>query len=272
MKKLGLLFALAIFTLAAIAQEDTYNTVTRRAQLSSDTMTVDVMVIPAKYKMYNSFFDRQMIEANDLEYKKLRDTTLSTLAYQIAVAFDDSVPSGVIPESNSEYEEDMNFVYESIQFRYEYVPERKKKETTLNKWKKKLPKKEPKPEPRKGTYMENGQIVSHPETKPQYTNIEVLNPGFLSILNQKYNANTFVFVNQYEMVIPTEVDQIAIQSDNYPRVLKVHYSVVNLQGKVIHSGLVIQHSSSYDDKLDYLFESSFLQIGNQIKMRLEESK
>ena len=272
MKKLGLLFALAIFTLAAAAQEDTYNTVTRRAQLSADTMTVDIMVIPAKYKLYNSYFDRQMITANDIEFAKLRDTTLSTLAYQIAVAFNDSVPSGVIPESTSEYEEDMNFVYESIHYVYEAIPVRKEKETTLTKWTKKLPKKQPKPEPKKGTYMENGQIVSNPETKPQYTNMEVLNPGFLSILNQKYKANTFVFVNQYEMVIPTEVDQIAIQSDNYPRVLKVHYSVVNLDGKVIHSGLVVQHSSSYDDKLDYLFESSFLQIGNQIKMRLEESK
>lgn len=272
MKKLGLLFLTSVTALSSFAQEDTYNTESRRAQLSSDTMTVDIMVIPSNTRLYNSYFDRQMIAANDIEFNTLRDTTLSTLAYQIAVAFNDSVPSGVIPESTSAYREDMDFVYESFEYKFERVPEPKGKETTLNKWKKKLPKKEPKPEAKKGTYMENGQIVTNRETHPQYTNIVILNPGFLSILNQKYTANTFVFVNQYEMVIPTATDQISIQSDNYPRIIKVHYSVVDLNGKVIHSGLVTQSSSSYDDKLDYLFETSFLQIGHQIRMNLEESR
>ncbi len=272
MKKLGLLFIAFVGTLSSFAQEDTYHTESRRAQLSSDTMTVDVMVIPASTRLYNSFFDRQMITANGIEFAELRDTTLSTLAYQVAVAFNDSVPSGVIPESTSSYKEDMNFVYESINYSYERLPEPKKKETTFSKWKKKLPKKEAKPEPKKGTYMENGQIVTHRETYPQYTNIQVLNTGFLSVLHQKYGATTFVFVNQYEMVIPMATDQIAIQSDNYPRILKVHYSIINLEGKVIHSGLVTQSSSSYDDKLDYLFETSFLQIGYQIKMKFEESQ
>ncbi|MGB0391171.1 MAG: hypothetical protein ACPGD5_06360 [Salibacteraceae bacterium] len=272
MKKIGLVILAIISASFVFAQEDTYNTENRRAQLSSDTMTVDFLVIPASKRLYNSFFDRQMIETNNLDFNTLRDTTLSTLAFQVATAFNDSLPSGVIPESLSKFEEDMNFVYESIQYKYELVPERKKEETTLNKWKKKLPKKKPQEAPRKGTYMENGQIVSNPESDPQYTNITVLNPDFLFVLNQKYKASTFIFINQYEMVIPTHVDQISLQSDNYARILKVHYSIVNVEGKVIHSGLVTQSSSSYDDKLDYLFETSFLQIGHQIRMNLAETK
>lgn len=270
MKKLALVSLIILFSASMYAQEDTYNTSNRRAQLSSDTMTVDFLVIPANKKLYNSFFDRQLIETNGVSFNTLRDTTLTTIALQVANALTDSLPSGVIPESFSEYDEDMNFVYESIEYKYEQVPERKVEETTLNKWKKKFKKEEP--EQRKGTYMENGQIVSNPDYKPQYTNIEVLNPDFLFILNQKYKAHTFVFINQYEMVIPTHVDQINIQSDNYARIIKVHYSVVNLKGEVIHSGVVTQSSSSYDDKLDYLFENSFLQIGHQIRMRLAESQ
>jgi hypothetical protein len=272
MKKLGLLILAIVSSSFVFAQEDTYNTENRRAQLSSDTMTVDFLIIPASKRLYNSFFDRQMIEANNIDFNTLRDTTLSTLAYQVANAFNDSLPSGVIPESNSEYAEDMNFVYESIEYKYELVPELKKEETTLNKWKKKLPKKKQKEEPKKGTYMENGQIVSNPESNPQYTNIEVLNSDFLFVLNQKYKATTFVFINQYEMVIPTHVDHVGLQSDNYARVLKTHYSIVNMDGKVVHSGLVTQSSSSYDDKLDYLFETSFLQIGHQIRMNMANSK
>jgi hypothetical protein len=272
MKKIGLIILALVSSLLALAQEETYHSENRRAQLSSDTMTVDFLIIPASKRLYNSFFDRQMIEANAIDFKTLRDTTLSTLAFQVANAFNDSLPSGVIPESESSYPEDMNFVYESIEYRYELVPVRKEKESTLNKWKNKLPKKEPKPEPKKGTYMENGQIVSNPESKPQYTNIEILNSDFLFVLNQKYKATTFVFINQYEMVIPNHVDQISLQSDNYPRILKVHYSIVNIEGKVVHSGLVTQSSSSFDNKLDYLFENSFLQLGHQIRMDLAKSK
>lgn len=272
MKNTGLLILAICMSISSWAQEDTYTTENRRAQLSSDTMTVDFLIIPANKRLYNSFFDRQMIESNNIDFNTLRDTTLSTLAFQVASAFNDSLPSGVIPESNSKYPEDMNFVYESIEYKYELVPERKKEVSTLNKWKKKLPKKQPKPEPKKGTYMENGQIVSNPESKPQYTNITVLNSDFLFVLNQKYKATTFVFINQYEMVIPTHVDQIELQSDNYARILKVHYSVVDLDGNVIDSGLVTQSSSSFDDKLDYLFETSFLQIGHQIRMKFAESQ
>ena len=271
MKKAGLLFILIISSLFSMAQDDTYNTKGRTARLSSDTMTVDVLVIPASKKLYSSFFDRQMTKENNIDTKTLVDTTLATLASQVAKAFNESVPAGVIPESKTGFSQDMNFVYESFEYKYELLPEPEKEETTLNKWKKKLPKKEAKPEPRRGTYMEGGQIMSNPETRARYTNIEILNSDFLFILNKKYSATTFVFINHYEMVIPSNVSQIDIQSDNYPRLLKVHYSVVNLKGEIIHSGLVTQNSSSFDNKLDYLFENSFLQLGYQIKLELEKS-
>jgi hypothetical protein len=235
-------------------------------------MNVDVMVIPAKYKLYSSYFDRQMMEANNLTFQELRDTILSSLAREVASAFNDSVPSGVILESKSGYVEDMDFVYESIEYKYDLLPEPKKKENTFTKWKKKLPKKEPKPEPKKGTYMEGGQIVSNPETKPRYTNIEVLNSDFLFLLNKRYHATTFVFINHYEMIISTDISQTQIQGDNYPREIQVHYTIVDVDGKEIHSGMVTHHASSFDDKLDYLIGTSFLQIGHQIKHRLEESK
>jgi hypothetical protein len=273
MKKLiAISFAIFATVFTVTAQEDSYETTTRRAVLSTDTMTVDLMVIPANSKMYSSYFDRQMTEANKMEFKAMRDTILASLAYEVALAFNDSLPSGVILESKTGYPEDMNFVFESIEYKYDLLPEPKKKESTVNKWKNKVYKKEPKPEPRKGTYMEGGQIVSNPETKPRYTNIVVLNSDFLYLLNKRNHATTFVFINHYEMVIPTDVSQIAIQSDNYPRVIRVHYTIVDVEGNHLNSGIVSVNSSSYDDKLDYLIENSFLQLGKSIKHNLSESK
>ncbi len=273
MKKL-VTISIALFAtvFSLTAQEDSYTTTKRRAQLSSDTMTVDLMVIPANSKMYSSYFDRQMTEANKMNFEVMRDTLLASLAAQVALAFNDSIPSGVILESKSGYPEDMNFVFESIEYKYDLLPEPKKDESTINRWKKKVYKKEPKPEPRKGTYMEGGQIVSNPETKPRYTNIAVLNSDFLYLLNKRHNATTFVFINHYEMVIPTEVSQIDIQSDNYPRIIRVHYTIVDVEGKQINSGIVTLNSSSYDDKLDYLIGTSFFELGKSIRSNLSESK
>jgi len=254
------------------AQDDTYNTEERKAQLSTDSMNVDIMVIPANYKLYSSYFDRQMIEANNISFHDLRDTILSSLADEVALAFNDSVPSGVILESKSGYPIDMDFVYESIQYTYEVVPQPKEKESTFGKWKNKVSKKDKKPEPKKGTYMEGGQIVSNPETRPMYTNIKVLNNDFLYLLNKRYHAKTFVFINHYEMAISTSTHQVAIQSDNYPRIIVVHFTIVDVTGTEIHSGVVTRNASSYDNKLDYLIGTSFYQIGREIMINWENSK
>lgn len=273
MKKLIFIWvAILGFTFTTSAQEDSYNSKNRKGQFSTDTMTVDVMVIPASFKMYSSYFDKKMMEANSISFNQLRDTILSSLANEVAAAFNDSIPSGVILESKTGYREDMDFVYESTQYNFKPVPEPKEKETTLNRWKKKVTKKEPEPEPRKGTYMEGGQIVSNPETKPMYTNIQVLNSDFLFVLNKRNHATTFVFINQYEMSIPTDVSQVQIQGDNYPRVIKVHYTIVDVEGKELHSGVVTRNSSSYDDKLDYLIGTSFYQIGKEIMLQFSEGK
>ena len=252
------------------AQDDSFTSTQRQAQLSTDSLDVEVMVIPANFKLYRSYYDKQMMEANHLSFDQLRDTILSSLAAEVALAFNDSVPSGVILESKSGYKEDMDFVYESIDYTYDLLPEPKKKETTLGKWKSKLKKKDEKPAPKTGTYMEGGQIVSNPEYKPKYTNIKVLNADFLYLLNKRYHANTFVFINHYEMTIAEHVTQTEIHGDNYARIIKVHYTIVDVNGKEIQSGMAVRNSSSYDNKLDYLIGTSFYLIGQQIKHNLEE--
>lgn len=242
---------------------DTYTSKDRGAQFSDDTLTANVLVIPANKKMYTSYFDKQMCQANSMEFSALRDTILTSLAAQIAVAFQDSTTSGVIPESKSEYAEDMDFVYESISYTQDDLPQPKTEENTLKKFQNKF-KSKPKKPAKTGTYMENGQIVTHTDNTPKFTNIKFNNTDFLFLLNRKYQSNYFVFVNMYEMVISTQANQIEIQSENYPRVIRVHFTVVDVKGKEVSKGVAEMHSSSYDDKLDYLLPNTFLQLGHEI--------
>lgn len=266
-----LFFVLVWMSIAttAFAQDDTYNKYDREGQLSKDSVNVKVMVIPTNPELYNSFYDRQMMEINNLSFYTLRDTILMTLSHKVAEVINDTVASAIVPESQSGYKEDMAFIYESITYTYELVPQPKEEVSTLNKWKTKLSKKEPKPEKRKGTFMEEGQIVTNAETRPRYTNVKIINPDFLFVLNKRYHAETFVFINQYEMEINNEISQIDIQSDNYPREIRVHYTVIDVTGKEITSGIIIRNSSSFDNKLDYLFNNSFEMIGEEIVTKME---
>lgn len=253
---------------SVVAQDDSYNTKDRKAQLSDDSLNVDVMVIPANPKLYNSFYDKQMAEANHITVYQLRDTIMKSLTEQISKAINDSVSTGIIPESKSGYAEDMDFVYDALTYSYDLIPVPKEEGTTVDKWKGKFKKKETKPEPQRGTRMENGQIVTNPETRPRYTNAHVVNSGFLQILNMRYQPKTFVLINQYEMVFATQATQTGIQGDNYPREIKVHYTIVDELGNELYSGIVIRNSSSYDDKLTNLINVSFAQIGREITQKL----
>lgn len=242
---------------------DTYTSKDRGAQFSDDTLTANVLVIPANKKMYTSYFDKQMCQVNSMEFNALRDTILTSLAAQIAVAFQDSTTSGVIPESNSTYAEDMDFVYESVSYIQEELPQPKTEDSSLKKFQNKF-KRKPKEPAKKGTYMENGQIVTYADNTPKFTNIKCNNTDFLFLLNRKYQSNYFVFVNMYEMVISTQADQMEIQSENYPRVIRVHYTVIDVEGNEVSKGVAEMHSSSYDDELDYLLPNTFSQLGREI--------
>lgn len=268
-KVLLLVFIWISIASTGFAQDDTYNKYNHEGQLSKDSINVKVMVIPTNPELYNSFYDRQMMEVNNLSFYKLRDTILMTLSQKVSEAINDTVSSAVVPESQSGYTEDMAFIYKSITYTYELVPQPQEEVSTLHKWKNKIAKKEPEPEKRKGTFMEEGQIVTNQETRPRYTNVKIVNPDFLFVLNKRYHAEIFVFINQYEMEINNEISQIDIQSDNYPREIRVHYSVIDVDGKEITSGIIIRNSSSYDNQLDYLFNTSFEMIGNEIESNMK---
>jgi hypothetical protein len=261
-KGFWLLLGIFLIQFVGLAQDDTYNKHKRKGQLTGDSVRVNVMVIPTNPELYNSFFDKQMFEKNKMDFYALRDTILMETSFKVSEAITDSTTSAVIPESQTGYKEDMAFVYESINYTYDLLPEPPKEESATEKWKKKLTK--PKPEEKKGTYMKDGQIVNEMDNRPRFTNVKIVNPDFLTLLHQKYEAKMFVFINQFEMVISNNITQIDIQSDNYPREIRVHFTVLDEKGKELSSGLVVRNSSSFDDEIAYLINESLKEIGVEI--------
>ena len=274
-KGFWLLLGIFLIQFVGLAQDDTYNKHKRKGQLTGDSVRVNVMVIPTNPELYNSFFDKQMFEKNKMDFYALRDTILMETSFKVSEAITDSTTSAVIPESQTGYKEDMAFVYESINYTYDLSTNLHlfktynssdlidwARNSTTEKWKKKLTK--PKPEEKKGTYMKDGQIVNEMDNRPRFTNVKIVNPDFLTLLHQKYEAKMFVFINQFEMVISNNITQIDIQSDNYPREIRVHFTVLDEKGKELSSGLVVRNSSSFDDEIAYLINESLKEIGVEI--------
>lgn len=140
---------------------------------------------------------------------------------------------------------DLFRAYDAINYNFEIAPveeeEEEEPKNTLDKAKnlsKNLfKKKEPKPSPYKRGTTEDGQIVSRKSTAQKFANIKVSKPKTLKYLGEKYRADLFVYVTEFDIQNDMS-NQIAFVDGTYKRLLKLHFSMVNIDGEVVEKGLI----------------------------------
>ena len=73
------------------------------------------------------------------------------------------------------------------------------------------------------------------------------------------------------MTRPCTIGQPMLQTDNFPREIRLHYTVMDLDQNHIAGGLIIYHSSSFDNGLEYLTTETFSAMGRQILLQMARS-
>ena len=216
--------------------------------------------------MYYSYFDKPMMENTGLEYQELRDSIILCMAERFASAINDSISSAVIPDFREGNDRAMAYLHGGLNYDYPEVPGKEAKKSGLFK-KKKRKEDEPKP----GTRVEQGEIIHVHDPDVHYTNVKRADEDMLFLFNRIHKSTIFVFINQYEMKLPGTIGQPMLQTDNFPREIKLHYTVLDLDQKHIAGGLIIYHSSSFDNGLEYLTTETFSAIGRQIQLQMAYS-
>lgn len=135
---------------------------------------------------------------------------------------------------------DLFKAYDAVKYNFEVVPvevEEEEPKNALDKAKNLFKKKEPKPSKYERGTTNDGQIVSRKNTEQKFANVVVQKQETLNYLSEKYHADLFVYVTEFD-IENDMADQTAFINGEYKRLIKLHFSMVNAKGKIVEKGLI----------------------------------
>jgi len=131
--------------------------------------------------------------------------------------------------------------YDAVSYKFEiFTSVEKEEETsknTIDKAKNLFKKKEDKSSKFQRGSTNDGQIISLKNSDQKFANVVVRKKENIAYLSQKYNADLFVYVTEFDIENDISNPSQFVNGD-YKRLLKLHFSMVNKDGKVIEKGMV----------------------------------
>jgi hypothetical protein len=269
MKHLFIL-SLSLLPLLTFAQNETYNPYAEEVKTVETTgeFKGDYLLIPFPDRLFKCHFGKELTVQNDMSFEELRSFFQRELNGAISAEmaqFTSVVNTNTVPDA----ERETRMVHENVAFNYEPVPVKEEDLSTTDKFKKKLNLKKKEEEPqRTGTYIENGQVVTHRDTREKYLAAQLKNTDFLELM-QGFHANQFmVMVNQLEIVYPPQANQMDLQYEKYRRLVRVHYTIFNKAGESVSGGKADAYVDATTDDAKALADAAFPEIAKQIMITI----
>jgi hypothetical protein len=261
---------LCIFALASILSVSAQNSTTGKSEVASGVShKSSVLVIPFEAKMYLSDIDRDLGEANNLNFQEIKAKFRSALDRELFLALKPYYsPISFYKIAPQESRAELGYIYNSIGYKYEIVPEEEvvKKENAATKLLGKFKKKE-KEEEYLQAGMRNGQIVSQVDNREKYMKTTLSNEKLLPNLNDKYKASYYIFINQLDVKRSADLRYVA-NEEQYKREIKVHYTMFDNKGKEVSSGAIKSRFPSNQNDIDRIIKIQFPLIAQRIVQNL----
>ncbi len=214
-----------------------------------------ILIIPNEPFMYISEIDRAIGEKNNLNGDQLRE--------KFAIAVDKYLYGEFSKKYNvlsfylmddEDIEQDLTYIYTSRKLKYVDNP----KATAViedGEIKDKLSKAFKKPNrDNKDNY--GGQLVVKDAPKDRFMDIEITNENLLDSLNKQFKAEVFLFVNQLEFRNLYEIYS-KMEREEYQREIKVHYTLLTLDGDVLSKGISSSLFPASENDIDIITKSYF---------------
>jgi hypothetical protein len=262
---------ICVFAIASILNATAQNSTTGKSEetVAGNNGKTSVLVIPFESKMYLSDIDRDLGEANDLNFQDIKAKFRAALDREIFIALKPYYnPLSFYAIAPQESRAELAYIYNSIGYKYEVVPQEEvvKKENTATKLLGKFKKKEKEEEYTKAG-MSGGQIVSQVDNREKYMKTTLPNPKLLPNLNEKYRVSHYIFINQLDIKRSADMRYVA-SSEQYKREIKVHYTIVDNTGKEVSSGAIKSRFSSKVNDIDKIIKVQFPLIAQRIVSNL----
>ena len=258
-----------LFTLLSIVTISAQNNTTGTSDEPLVKSKASVLLIPFESKMYISDIDRNLARDQQMNFQEIKAKFRANLDREIFLALKKYYnPFSFYSVSQKEARAELGYIYNSIGYKYEVVPEDVivKKENVGTKLLGKFKKKK-----KEGEYIDagvqDGQVVSQVDNREKYMKTTLVNAKLLPSLNSKFNALYYVFINQLD--IKRGADMCYAASDEgYKREIKVHYTIFDNLGTEVSSGAIKSRFSSNENDINKIIKVQFPLIAERIVKNL----
>lgn len=216
---------------------------------------IKVMVIPYDPLYYLSDADHEIAEQSNIDMREIRSFFHKKISYYTAASLARNfTPIDLLNDTSANAQEDLITVFSTLGYRYE---EPMPVSTEIKKMK---------PEPKRKEEIED------PYTATKYKNLEgdlkymhavLAKPELLKVLQAKYGADYFIFLNQFE--IKTNYNScLDIGKRIYQRTVMMHYSVYDYKAVQVGGNFAYTFFPSNSNEFNELVKNCFPVLGQQI--------
>jgi len=231
-----------------------------------------IVIAPFHPDRYMSEIDRNIAEGTQYTYNHTRGFFRKGLDNAILIGAKEYNEYVSMHADDPVINEDLDFMFKVIS--NPIVPyvaplvakDQGFKKTLANYWVKLQTNVDKGPEP--GTRIERGQIVSVEDTRELITKAKIYNQILIDSMAPKYDANYFLFVNELDLLNAPK-NQQALESENYDRVMKVHFTVFDSKGTELFSLFKKRYFSSHKNDLPAIITDEILPIGYEVIYSLD---
>lgn len=222
----------------------------------------NVLIVPFETKMYFSDIDKDLSQNSDLNFHEIKAKFRAELDRNLFISLKEFYnPLSFYSIEQSEAIKELSYIYNSIGYKYEIIqPEVVEKENAAKKLFNKVKKKEAEPEEAK---IQNGEIISQVDNREKYMKTTITNEKLIPTLNNQHQAKYYVFINQLDIKRSAD-DAYKAAEHQYKREIKVHYTVLDNDGKEVTSGAIISRFNSGENDINKIIKIHFPLITEKI--------
>lgn len=227
-----------------------------------------VMIIPFEENMYLCGVQTSLAQESKKTHIEIvqffRESTVLELQNQFLYKY-----NTVSLMHYNDTSRDLLKAYDAIAYKFEIAPievEEEVSSSPIDKAKKIFKKKEVKSSKFERGSINNGQIISRKNTDQKFASVVVKKKENITFLSNKYDADLFVFVTEFDIENDMS-NPSAFVNGEYKRFLKLHFSMVNKEGKVIEKGLI---STPFPNNQNNIFKIRTLYLPLAAKKMMEK--
>ncbi len=245
------------------------------ASTEDDSVKSRVIIIPYNPLFYLSDVDRDLAEANKKDVATIRQDFRQGLdaSLYLTLKAEEHDAKSLLRSSGALIAKELPNIYANLDYKYaQPMSDTDKEKVKKPKKSKSVAVSGPGPGeiggPDYGSVskdIDNEDVLTFSQDKEKlgYMNVSIKDTSLLPFLAQKFNADYFLFINQFELHI-NHNDCIDLANKIYNREIKVHYSVFNAEGKQIKGDKIIARFPSNEYDVNEIIRKNFPQISRQL--------